>query len=174
MPLCNGRVTEAFIRFDPRYRAAAHRRLRGSGGPAAAPPCRLTGPVIRVQRELTPPNECPLLCAHNKKACPDWAGFLGSSDWGSLKFQNLTPKTFNRKKTEKKNPKKMKLRIRIISLHNFGLYSFGRNFLFRRRVATAESAIVKLAMLALTAKMIRGNVIFMKRAPQMTKTISKK
>ena len=86
----------------------------------------------------------------------------------------MTPKTFNRKKTEKKNPKKMKLAIRINSLHNAGLYSLGRNFLFSRMVATAESAIVKLAMLALTAKMIRGNVIFMKRAPQTTKTISKK
>ena len=86
----------------------------------------------------------------------------------------MTPKTFNRKKTEKKNPKKIKLRIRIASLHNAGRYSFGRNFLFRRMVATAESAIVKLAMLALTAKMIRGSVIFMKRAPQTTKTISKK
>ena len=82
--------------------------------------------------------------------------------------------TFNKKKTEKKNPKKMKLRIRMISLHTAGRYSFGRNFLFRRIVATAERAMVKLAILALTAKMIRGSVIFMKRAPQMTKTISKK
>ncbi len=86
----------------------------------------------------------------------------------------MIPKIFTVKNTEKKNPKKMKLAIRIASLHNAGRYSFGRNFLFRRMVATAERAIVKLAMLALTAKMIRGSVMFMKRAPQMTKTISKK
>jgi hypothetical protein len=68
----------------------------------------------------------------------------------------LIPRIFTVKKTEKKNPKNKKLAIRINSLHKAGRNSFGRNFLFRRMVATAESAIVKLAMLALTAKMIRG------------------
>jgi hypothetical protein len=72
----------------------------------------------------------------------------------------LIPKTFTVKNTEKKNPKKMKVRMRIASLHNAGRNSFGRNFLFRRMVATAESAIVKLAMLALMAKMIRGAEVF--------------
>jgi hypothetical protein len=86
----------------------------------------------------------------------------------------LIPKTFTKKKTEKKNPKKIRLSTQMISLHTAGRYSFGRNFRFRRMVAIAETAIVKLAMLALTAKMIRGSVIFMKRAPQMTNTISKK
>ncbi len=70
-------------------------------------------------------------------------------------------KIFTKKKTEKKNPKNKKLAIRINSLHNAGLYPLGRNFLFSRMVATAESAIVKLAMLALTAKMIRGAEVFM-------------
>jgi hypothetical protein len=72
----------------------------------------------------------------------------------------LIPKIFTVKNTEKKNPKKIKLAIRIASLHNAGRNSFGRNFLFRRMVATAEIAIVKLAMLALMAKMIRGAEVF--------------
>jgi len=76
-------------------------------------------------------------------------------------FQNLIPKSFTVKNTEKKNPKKRKLRMRIASLQNAGRNSFGRNFLFRRMVATAESAIVKLATLALMARMIRGAEVFM-------------
>ncbi|HBB16602.1 MAG: hypothetical protein A3J94_06655 [Syntrophus sp. RIFOXYC2_FULL_54_9] len=56
---------------------------------------------------------------------------------------------------EKKNPKKRTFRIRTNSRHRAGRNSFGRTFRFRRIVAATERAIVKLAMLALIAKMIR-------------------
>ena len=74
-------------------------------------------------------------------------------------YLNAKPITFTMKKTEKKNPKKIRLSTRMSSLHNAGRYSFGRNFLFRRMVRTAERAIVKLAILALMAKMIKGSVM---------------
>jgi hypothetical protein len=84
----------------------------------------------------------------------------------------LRPINLARIKSEKKNPKKMILRTRTISLHTAGRYSFGRNFLFSRMVRIAERAIVKLAILALTAKMIRGSAIFTNMEPQMINTIN--
>ena len=84
----------------------------------------------------------------------------------------MIPINLARIKSEKKNPKKIRLSMRIISLHNAGRYSFGRTFLFRRRVRIAERAIVRLAILALTAKIIMGSVIFTKAEPQMINTIS--
>ena len=81
-------------------------------------------------------------------------------------------KTFTKKKTEKKNPKNNKLATRINSLHNAGLYSLGRNFLFRRKVAIAETAIVKLAILALIARMINGALVFIYVTPQATNITS--
>jgi len=84
----------------------------------------------------------------------------------------LIPINLARIKSEKKNPKKTRLATRMISLHNAGRYSFGRNFLFRRIVRIAERAIVKLAILALTAKIIIGSVIFTKDKPQTINTIS--
>jgi uncharacterized membrane protein YdcZ (DUF606 family) len=78
------------------------------------------------------------------------------------------------RKIPKKNPKKIRFRIRTTSLHTGGRNSLGRTFLFRRMVSIAESAIVKLAILALMAKMIMGIVIFIKREPQTTNTMSNK
>ena len=78
------------------------------------------------------------------------------------------------RKIPKKNPKKIRFRIRMTSLHTGGRNCFGSTFLFRRMVRTAESAIVKLAILALTAKMIIGIVIFTKIQAQTKNTISNK
>jgi len=63
-------------------------------------------------------------------------------------------------KIEKKNPKKMRLAMSITSLKALPRNSFGTNFRFTMIVSTAESAIVKLAILALMARMIRGTDMF--------------
>ena len=78
------------------------------------------------------------------------------------------------RKIPKKNPKKIRFRIRMTSLHTGGRNCFGSTFLFSRMMRIAESAIVKLAILALMAKMIMGIVIFTKRQAQMKNTMSNK
>ena len=101
-------------------------------------------------------------------------GKLDGEYEGPEYYLNAKPITFTMKKTEKKNPKKIKLSTSNSSLHKAGRNSFGRIFLFRRMVRTAERAMVKLATLALTAKIIRGSVIFIKEQPQIINPSSKR